>query len=1067
MAKNNPWLALSTYEEKDKDKFRGREQDSQNMLKMLQQNEYVVCYAASGDGKSSLINAGVCPAMRKIGYYPIKIVFSTDEYDGINVPLKENNKIDFDACILRKIEEPSSQINFEVDDQFSSFPSALSSNLWWKLRTQTIQVPFGEFDYIPVLIFDQFEEILRAKWKNEFFSWLETLSSDECPDSIYQLVADIEKLPSQKKFKAIFSLRYEYVGELDYWCSQRHFIPQMMRGRYFLKPLSSAQAEAIIVSHETEDNVSAKLSYNANSISNNLADADNNVSAIMLSLLCYIMYDEWNTDMAYEFTPQNVAKLMFAYYEDILSRYGINTEERNALETVLISSNGTRRRMPLSDERLSIFINNDGRSKIEDLVNEHILRQNDDYIELVHDRLVEAIYDGNKKKKENEIIQRRKKLKSRAVFILLFCTILGIIGWLLYTGFAKIQYVERISGETISEGHLCKNDTLYIESNSTIGTLCFHDNYSVKNVVIKGENITVMDSAFYNCRNLQTLHILADNCDIGKGAFSSTNIKKIIIEGNNNSLKPWELYVDSIEVLGVKGIANHVCIPEKWGETNIQKFYVTGNKDSIFVNNRLNVEYVQLDKAEQLYLSLDTSLRVSVKIQNMDILAGTSFDKSNDSFRTLYVNTLFLEDNSTFDRCNTKTLYTAPKISYENEIDHVRNTEENTNAEEEILRYSVDEFMSLSIEERVRLSEKISSFYGYNDHCYAYGNVIHSYGGNYIAQSAETIKFFGSIRVGVSSLTKNVYVFNPELTNYLRCENPITRVHVPYGYGDYCRSNPNFVNCTIVEMSVFETIYERLSYLLYKNYIMNTFSFRFSILFVLGMVCTIVFMLIKKKDEKAALYCTAYLLTIVLLWIWQISGMPQIEFLHYILLIFLCLIIYIFYYNIKAKKYAILFGTEASKRLAFSIVNKIYKEGVAEKDVFFVSNYKKDWNIKRHYWMKYFIVILTNEELLEDDNEFVKFLTKIKITGNIKPIVIGVADYKSIVWPRVLRHYRLPFVFRALTFTTNDLQDNDLDVIYQYIKKRWNNRFWLWYLLTVLILFILFFIAIAFIANVE
>ena len=238
MAKNNPWLALSTYEEIYIYKFKGRVQDTQNMLKMLQQNEYVICYAASGDGKSSLINAGVCPEMKKIGYYPIKIVFSSDEYERINIPQKEDNKIDFDACILKKIEELTSQVNFEVEERFISLPSSLSSILWWKLRTQTIQVPFGEFNYIPVLIFDQFEEILRAKWKNEFFAWLEEFSSDECPESIYNSISNYERIPSQKKFKAIFSMRYEYVGELDYWCSQRYFIPQMMRGSRLLPRLS-------------------------------------------------------------------------------------------------------------------------------------------------------------------------------------------------------------------------------------------------------------------------------------------------------------------------------------------------------------------------------------------------------------------------------------------------------------------------------------------------------------------------------------------------------------------------------------------------------------------------------------------------------------------------------------------------------------------------------------------------------------------------------------------------------------------------------------------------------------
>ena len=95
---NNPWLALSTYEEEDQDKFKGREEDAANMVALLQQNEYVVCYAASGDGKSSLINAGVCPEIRKLGMFPIKIMFNTDDEE----TLKQTD-FDFDRLVLDKI----------------------------------------------------------------------------------------------------------------------------------------------------------------------------------------------------------------------------------------------------------------------------------------------------------------------------------------------------------------------------------------------------------------------------------------------------------------------------------------------------------------------------------------------------------------------------------------------------------------------------------------------------------------------------------------------------------------------------------------------------------------------------------------------------------------------------------------------------------------------------------------------------------------------------------------------------------------------------------------------------
>lgn len=430
MAKNNPWLALSTYEEKDKDKFKGREQDTQNMLKMLQQNEYVICYAASGDGKSSLINAGVCPEMKKIGYYPIKIVFSSDEYERINIPQKEDNKIDFDACILKKIEESTSQVNFEVEERFISLPSSLSSILWWKLRTQTIQVPFGEFDYIPVLIFDQFEEILRAKWKNEFFAWLEEFSSDECPESIYNSISNYEKIPSQKKFKAIFSMRYEYVGELDYWCSQRYFIPQMMRGRYFLKPFTSKQVLEITTNKELPQTLEEKFRHEATNILDNIIrDSANSlgndeVPAVVLSLVCHILFEKWSFDLDFLIDNTGINSVIHEYYMEEIKAIGIPDKERRQIENTLISAEGNRLRIHILDSRLtSIGFNTYiDKSANKNLLSAHIVKMNDEYVEFTHDRLAESILINRKEedRKINKISTYSKIRTGGVIFIFSF-----------------------------------------------------------------------------------------------------------------------------------------------------------------------------------------------------------------------------------------------------------------------------------------------------------------------------------------------------------------------------------------------------------------------------------------------------------------------------------------------------------------------------------------------------------------------------------------------------------------------------------------------------------------------
>lgn len=1088
MTENNPWLALGTYEEKDKDKFKGREQDTQNMLKMLQQNEYVVCYAASGDGKSSLINAGVCPEMRKVGYYPIKIVFSTDEYEGINISRKEDGKIDFDAYILRKIEElinltnrrinkSESQIIFEVDDQFASFPSDLSSILWWKLRTQTIQMPHGEFDYIPVLIFDQFEEILRARWKNEFFEWLETLSSDECPDAIYSSVSDYEKLPSRKKFKAIFSMRYEYVGELDYWTSQRYFIPQMMRGRYFLKPFTIEQAELIIKAHQSDDVASQQLSINANNIASNLADTDNNVSAIMLSLLSYILYDQWSQDKDYEFTPQNVARLMFTHYENILSRCKISDKERNALESALISSNGARRRMPLSDERLSIFAVNAGNSKIEDLVKEHILRQNDDYIELVHDRLVEAIYEGIKKRKEEELILRKKKIKNRILHALLFCAILGLIGWVLYYSLAKVQYVERISGDYSDTNRLCK-DTLYIESNSIIRERCFSKNISVKNVVIKGENVFIEEKAFYGCDNLNSLHIIANDCYIDKDAFSRTKISEIVAEGTNIHIEPWYAYVDTIYRLHVKGNGNVINIPDgKYGQyKKIQIFDVEGTRNTIgFRSKGFHVGYLRLVNAEQLYWDTIQSFyypsEITIDVDDLDILKGTSFAINSDSNGYLKVKNLFLQDKSKFNRINDTTIGATPIVIFKKEVLNERNLENYIDSTRAIspkdnIGYpvSVDEFMRASTVERTELCNNARSFHGYNDSSFAYGNVIYTFSRNSnhnsadIARSAEIIKLFGrGLSSSFSSGTKDIYIFEPLYVQNIHCESRTTRVHVPYGYGNYCRYNvSNYHDCYIVEMSVFETIYERLSFFAISNYHVFPVQFYCFILFVLVAICRIVYDAKWKKNEKQALRLALILLSFILIGALINFDVPikdtfgkseiwDIILAIGLLLLVLGIIIWFVYECKRAKKYAIIFGSDESKKAAFSILDKIYKEGGKEDDVFLVSNYKTDWVKPKHGWTENTIVLLTEEELLDKDSEYVKFLSHLKATttGYIRPIVLGVASNQDIVWPRELRKFGRRYnlwLFKAIAFQSKNLRETDLDEVYRYITKRWDKR---------------------------
>lgn len=430
----NPWLASATYEEKDEYRFKGRSNDTHKIVSMLQQDDSVVCYAASGDGKSSLINAGVCPAIRRIGYFPIRITFSTDEFNGVGVPHKSDGSIDFDIFIAEKMQSAIDEyciafvrehniadkdimnISFEKIPIFADI--TIDNCLWWKLRSETIQLPYGEFDYIPVLIFDQFEEVFRAKWKADFFKWLEIFMKDIFPDSIAKKIGKkIDDITVKKLFKTIFLMRYEHIGELDYWCSQQYFIPQMIKNRYYLRSLNIEQASQIISKQPVGDsNALTVIKRNANDILSRLTEGGKDeVSAILLSIMCYTYYNQLLNDNKEELP--STRDLVARYYKN--ETKSINPEILLSIEKELVSEDKTRKRVRKKDiKNLSLIHSSSVEESItigDVLLSRHLLRQyiinNEEYVELSHDKIAEVVKEDIDTTEVQRLKEEKEKLR--------------------------------------------------------------------------------------------------------------------------------------------------------------------------------------------------------------------------------------------------------------------------------------------------------------------------------------------------------------------------------------------------------------------------------------------------------------------------------------------------------------------------------------------------------------------------------------------------------------------------------------------------------------------------------
>lgn len=573
---SNPWLALSTYQEKHEKSFFGRDDDKDNLFSMLQQNETVICYAASGEGKSSLIKAGLCPKLRRSDMFPVNIIFASDnhfdkesEFDEFVLQSISQSFKDFEELIAVKVKDLGIKKEgiFDFVD-VTNISSSVSDSLWWKLRTQKIHSPYGGAKLTPVLIFDQFEEIFRAPWKALFFSWLQKLTNDVCPDEIIKdLKGEANDLPNRKLFKLLFSMRYEYVGELDYWCSQRNFIPQMMRNRYFLKPMTKDTAVQVIINNSVspDDKISALMkkeenakaivdalsTYNKNADGNDTIKDNNTVSALALSLVCYVLYQrlseipEKEEDMLQrQFSSiipdsKELNKLIYSFYEEKMRDLNYS-DERYVLERTLISSNHTRLRIPIANDDLQKIHLSKHLEERNNIVTEHIAKtetiNREIYVEFVHDSLAAAISDQIEKRKKKRMVK---------------WTVIGVVVFVLATMVALIPSYMR---KPIPLKSSLRNEEILPTS-----TL---KHYEVDNEVFELHNTFAKDPFFINSDKVEK--IIYDgysyNSSTGSNSkdcamFMFPNADSLIVESWNGFEQFYNnSFLPNLRVLEIKSI---------------------------------------------------------------------------------------------------------------------------------------------------------------------------------------------------------------------------------------------------------------------------------------------------------------------------------------------------------------------------------------------------------------------------------------------------------------------------------------------------------------------------------
>ena len=195
--------------------FFGRERECRELVDQILANRLTVVYARSGAGKSSLLNAGVAPRLRELGFAPL-IARVNDVASG---PMR--------SAIAGVLSHAAGQGLEIIADGGDTLAEKLTRTEFW----------LGDVLLRPVLILDQFEELF-------------TLYEPEAQDRFLGQLAELVRGQSGA-VTVVLSMREDYVTYLE---DAAGHLPRILDHRFRLAPLRLESArEALLRPAEVED----------------------------------------------------------------------------------------------------------------------------------------------------------------------------------------------------------------------------------------------------------------------------------------------------------------------------------------------------------------------------------------------------------------------------------------------------------------------------------------------------------------------------------------------------------------------------------------------------------------------------------------------------------------------------------------------------------------------------------------------------------------------------------------------------------------------------------------------
>jgi hypothetical protein len=422
----NPWPWLDPFDEGAERFFNGRSDDAATLLRMVRGSSVTVLFGKSGLGKTSLLQAGLFPALRKERLLPVYVRLRYDDAAGSlqeqlwNAFVAECKKHEFS---YREAGPEASRSNID--------------SLWLYLHHR----PFGLVEndgppWQPVFVLDQFEEIFTlggndSTLHEKLFSELGDLLENRIPRLVADRIEeDVDLLDAHdldtQPYRFLASLREDYLPDLELWSDQ---IPRLGPNRYRLLPMGRTQALEAIV--RTGGRLVTESS--ANRIVDYMTKKDNTATALpqkrgwrssdvqvepaLLSLVCSGLNAKRIASNADQLNTENLVQLggeiIEGFYDERLAP--MPAAVRRLIECELITPDGVRIQYPIQS---AIVQGEVTQEQINQLVGQRILRiesiGDSQRVELVHDRLAAVALKRRQEAERRDAAERQQAKQEEA-----------------------------------------------------------------------------------------------------------------------------------------------------------------------------------------------------------------------------------------------------------------------------------------------------------------------------------------------------------------------------------------------------------------------------------------------------------------------------------------------------------------------------------------------------------------------------------------------------------------------------------------------------------------------------